>query len=83
MDEQTLLTRYAAGDRRFYLIRLPNRKLPGAILAGVDFTEAIMSGINLRGAGLTGAKIDDNKLTSVRTLAGAVMPDGTTHKRLA
>ena len=54
MDEQTLLTRYAAGDRRFYLIRLSNRQLPGAILAGVDFTEAIMPGVNLRGADLPG-----------------------------
>jgi hypothetical protein len=57
MDEQTLLSRYAAGDRRFYLIQLSNRNLPGAILAGAIVTTERLE----QAKSLSGATMPDGK----------------------
>ena len=53
--------------------------LSGANLAGNDLTTSILDGADLSGADLSDAKITDEQLGSVKSLAGATMPDGSKH----
>ncbi len=47
-----------------------------ADLSGADLLGANLSKADLSGANLSGATVTDEQLTSVRTLEGAIMPDG-------
>jgi uncharacterized protein YjbI with pentapeptide repeats len=63
---------------------LQDAVLQGADLERADLQEANLIGANLiganlRGANLRGAKVTDEQLGHVRSLQGAIMPDGTKH----
>jgi uncharacterized protein YjbI with pentapeptide repeats len=53
--------------------------LSGANLAGNDLTTSTLDGADLSGANLSDAKITDEQLGRVESLAGATMPDGSKH----
>lgn len=53
---------------------LQDARLQGAILKGAD-----LSGVNFTQADLTGAEVSDEQLATAKSLAGAIMPDGSRH----
>jgi uncharacterized protein YjbI with pentapeptide repeats len=58
---------------------LRGAKLSGADLSEADLSEADLSEADLSLADLRGAAITDEQLGTVRSLKGAMMPDGTAH----
>ncbi len=50
-----------------------------ADLRDADLTNADLTGTNLQGTNLYRAKINNNQLDKVKSLEGAIMPDGTQH----
>lgn len=58
---------------------LTGADLRGAALLDADLSDAILSGADLSGAFLRGTKVEQTQLDQVKSLAGAVMPDGTEH----
>lgn len=72
-----LLQRYAAGDREFEEVRLSYADLPGAILHGIDLSEAILTHANLSRADLRGADLSWADLSSANLegadLRGAIL----------
>lgn len=52
----------------------------GANLTGANFSRANLTGADLSGADLTRATLNDKQLQSVKSLTGAIMPDGTKHE---
>jgi hypothetical protein len=58
---------------------LSDVNLNGADLDGANLSGANLQGADLSGADLTGAKISKEQLVTVKSLKGAIMPDGTKH----
>lgn len=58
---------------------LTEAELFKAYLIGADLSGASLSGANLTQADLTGAEVSDEQLATAKSLAGAIMPDGTKH----
>jgi len=69
---------------------LHKANLSGAVLEGADLrgtdlilsdlSEAILRGADLSGAHLTGATIAPEQIATVKSLSGAIMPDGSKHE---
>lgn len=55
--------------------------LSGARLTGADLTEATLRGADLSGADLTDAKVVDEQLALVKSLEGAMLPNGRRYGR--
>ncbi len=66
MDEEELLKSYAAGERNFSGIILPEANLSGANLSGANFSYANLSVANLSGANLQEANLSHAKLNVAR-----------------
>ena len=58
---------------------LSDADLTGANLADADLTGANLTGTNLTQANLSHAKVSSEQLAKAKSLAGAIMPDGTRH----
>lgn len=56
-----------------------NANLTGANLSNANLTGADLSNANLTGANLSNAKVSQEQLAQAKSLAGAIMPDGTKH----
>lgn len=72
----TQLTRFLDVDNQDLF---EGTSLIGAILRGADLTDANMESADLTGADLTKAKVSVEQLATVKSLKGAIMPDGTKH----
>jgi len=55
-------------------------KLHSADLSYADLRESDLSDADLTNANLLGAKVDKKQLAAVKSLNGAIMPDGTVHE---
>jgi uncharacterized protein YjbI with pentapeptide repeats len=60
-------------------VYLRSADLTGADLRGADLSEARLDEADLSGANLSGAEATRQQLDRARSLAGTVMPDGSTH----
>ena len=58
---------------------LSQANLREANLHRADLTDVNLSGADLSGADLTGARVTGNQLDQAKSLAGAILPDGTKH----
>lgn len=58
---------------------LSQADLSNANLSGIDLTYINLEGANLMGANLKGAKVTNDQLALVKSLKGAIMPDGSKH----
>lgn len=59
--------------------RLTNADLSHADLSQADLTNADLTRVDLSGAKLVGAKVSEEQLARARSLAGAILPDGSTY----
>jgi uncharacterized protein YjbI with pentapeptide repeats len=59
---------------------LKDANLHGSNLIGADLRETYLEGVELGGANLTGAIITNEQLDAAKSLEGAIMPDGSTHR---
>ena len=60
-------------------VYLRSADLTGADLRGADLSGARLDEADLSGANLSGAEVTQQQLDRARSLAGTVMPDGSTH----
>jgi uncharacterized protein YjbI with pentapeptide repeats len=83
MDANTVLRRYAEGERDFRSQDLHGLNLVKAILNGVDFTGADLSDSNFSNSDLSNVNLNWASLKranlSGATLKGTKMPDGRIH----
>jgi uncharacterized protein YjbI with pentapeptide repeats len=66
-------------EAKLYIAHLEQADLGEANLTNADLTHADLSEANLSLADLSGARISAEQLATVKSLEGAIMPDGTKH----
>ena len=76
---EAYLSRANLTNANLYGVGLTGAYLNGANLTNANLTGANLTEADLTEADLTGAKVTDEQLKQVKSLQGAIMPDGSKH----